>query len=339
MEGLVTTVGVRRPPVVFIRGITPRSGTNYLRDLLALHPGCHKAREPVWEDFALDDSALLERYVRRLSTRWPQSWGVPVPELSAELLRAFGDALVTGLIAGPAGAPSDKLDPRSVVVAKTPSVRGLALFPLLFPDDPLILLVRDGRDVVESLQRSFGWSFERATRAWTIGAQQIIAFQEAQRGSLDQRWLLLRYEDVLLTPLKSAAPVLSLAGLNPDDLDPQKVDALPVRGSSTFGTGEQGVHWRPTAKDATFTPVRRWAGWTADQHARFNWVAGDAMQTLGYSLEESARGSSLRHRILDGRAAAEETLRRGRRRMRARSAQVPSGTWNVRESSTGLADQ
>ena len=46
----------------------------------------------------------------------------------------------------------------------------------LFPDDYLIVLVRDGRAVVESKQRSFGETFESAAREWAAGAETILRF-------------------------------------------------------------------------------------------------------------------------------------------------------------------
>ena len=44
--------------------ITGRSGTNYVRDLIALHPDCEKARAPIWEDFFLHEAAPLFEFDR-----------------------------------------------------------------------------------------------------------------------------------------------------------------------------------------------------------------------------------------------------------------------------------
>src|SRR5215208_2064957 len=48
---------------IFIHGILPRSGTNFLWDLLLLHPDLTRAREPVNEDLFLAHSAPLVRFV------------------------------------------------------------------------------------------------------------------------------------------------------------------------------------------------------------------------------------------------------------------------------------
>ena len=51
-----------RPSPIFILGISQRSGTNFLFDLLCLHPDCG-APSIKWEDFLVDKSDLLVRYV------------------------------------------------------------------------------------------------------------------------------------------------------------------------------------------------------------------------------------------------------------------------------------
>ena len=304
-----------RPRVIFIRGVTPRSGTNYLRDLLVLHPACQKARAPIWEDFALDDAVLLEQYVKRLFAKWPKGWAVP-SEVGSEVLQALGDGLITSLIGN---------DPESTVVAKTPSVSGLDSFSRLFPTDRLVLLVRDGRDVVVSLERSFGWSFERAVREWTRGAETIVRYCDANRAEEGTRWQLVRYEDLLSDLASSLADLVSFAGLAEGLLDVEEARRLPVRGSSTFGLTEGRVHWRPTEQDATFNPVRRWADWDLQRHKRFNWVAGEAMRQLGYELRLDSAPSSgqLRNRAMDVQAMLAAGGRAARRRAREASFGLP----------------
>ena len=64
---------------------------------------------------------------------------------------------------------------------------------------------------------------------------------------------------------------------------------LPVTGSSTDGKNPDGsLDWAPTEKAENFRPLERWSEWTAEQHERFNAVAGPAMTALGYQLEPGA---------------------------------------------------
>jgi hypothetical protein len=45
---------------IFILGIMPRCATNFLSNLLLLHPDC-VPRDTVWEDFTIARSDLLKR--------------------------------------------------------------------------------------------------------------------------------------------------------------------------------------------------------------------------------------------------------------------------------------
>lgn len=278
-----------RPRVIFIRGITTRSGTNYLSDLMALHPQCDHARRPIWEDFSLDDADQLERYVARLSRRWPAHWEVPVGDIRAQLLREFGDGLVRTLVAHPER-------PGTVTIAKSPSVRGLEHFFAMFPGDPLLVLVRDGRSVVESMMRSFGQSFDRAARDWAAGADAVLRFRSRHLSSEGTRWLLLRYEDIVLDVRLAIRRIADIADLDPDAIDLSAATALPVRGSSSFQRDDGDVHWRGVPQDESFKPLERASTWDEERHRRFNWIAGEQMVELGYSLTGSAT-SDLADRI------------------------------------------
>ena len=46
------------PRPIFILGIMPRSGTNFLHQLITLHPAC--VSSPVWEDFLIYPAPLLD---------------------------------------------------------------------------------------------------------------------------------------------------------------------------------------------------------------------------------------------------------------------------------------
>lgn len=267
---------------IFIRGIAPRCGTNYLRDLLLLHPDVDRARAPVWEDFSLDDAAVLRRYAREVTAHWPTGWGVDTAAVRAELMAALGQAVKNVLIG---------TGPRTVV-AKTPSTVGIELFPQLFPDDVLVVLVRDGRSVVESLVRSFGWSRERAALEWRRSADRVSAYVAAHGTDSPRRWLLLRYEDVLEAPAEAVDRVALLAGLRTGAVSEAAARQLPVRGSSEFGRNGDRVHWKPVERSESFHPERRWQHWDAATLRRFNWVAGAAMTRLGYELEGPVPGGA-----------------------------------------------
>jgi len=68
------TVGDRvdgnRAEPIFIHGILPRSGTNFIWDLLLLHPDCSRGREPVNEDLFLEHSEHLTAFATAVQRAW-----------------------------------------------------------------------------------------------------------------------------------------------------------------------------------------------------------------------------------------------------------------------------
>ena len=176
-------------------------------------------------------------------------------------------------------------------VLKSPSVRNVRLFFELFEDAALLVLVRDGRSVVESGMRSFDWDFETAVRDWVAAADVVIDFRR-QMGDRPLPWALVRYED-LVTDLRSElTSALVAVGLDPGDYDFEAAGALPVKGSSTFRGGEGDVHWAPVDRTGDFRPLERWTDWPRSLHERFNWLAGEQLRRLGYEPTVAADGAS-----------------------------------------------
>ncbi|MGH8875642.1 MAG: sulfotransferase, partial [Acidimicrobiia bacterium] len=159
--------------IVFLLGVAPRSGTNFLEQLLALHPDCSPG-VPLREDHVLHHSELLDAYVERLSDRWSRQphWGVHAG--LAEALRSHLGAGLSQFLRAqiePPGlvdeVPEVMSDVHRLVkpssrylIAKTPRVSNLRNWLRYFPAAPAVILVRDGRSVAESTVRSWGSNWE-----------------------------------------------------------------------------------------------------------------------------------------------------------------------------------
>ena len=281
--------GLRADPI-FIHGILPRSGTNFLADLLLLHPDCAPGLDPVREDLFLDRSESLARYVEELEAAWDPRWG-PLTGVRSRLSASLGDGLVAFL----------RVDRERRLVTKSPSVRHLDRFFTFFPGASLLVLVRDGRSVTESAMRTFGWSFERAAHAWVEAADEIDRFRRAFAGS-PTPWRLVRYEDLLEDLDATVLDVLRSVGLDPDAYDFEAARRLPVRGSSFHhGPDRTEVHWDPVPRSEGFAPAERWRGWNRERIDRFEWLAGPQLRAFGYGTGEGRRPvhASLRHLARD----------------------------------------
>jgi hypothetical protein len=296
---------IRPADAIFILGVTPRSGTNYLSALLCSHPDCASAREPVHEDLFLQHAHLLRAYTSAVRTAWDPGWGVFPEDLPDKLHERLGEALISFLW----------MEPGRRLVTKSPSVQNLDFFFTLFRHSRLLILIRDGRSVVQSAMSTFGWDFDTAARLWNQGAEEIRRFDEANRDS-GLPYRIVRYEDLVIALEPTMAEILDFLALDRERFNFPGAAQLPVRGSSAFfGPGRSEVNWEPAAKDATFAPLERWRAWEPRLHERFAWIGGTNLQYFGYDATPARPTSTLwpiRQRVLDGRWRTRRLARRAR---------------------------
>lgn len=221
----------------------------------------------------------LDQYVDRVSQQWNPSWG-DIDRLRDQLMANLGVGLTSFL---------DERSGAGRTVTKTPSVKNLECFLKLFPEAYLVVLVRDGRAVIESGIQSFGWNREWATHKWVEAADRIVRFDQKHRQA-DARYLIVRYEDLYDNLEGELRGILEFVGLDPDVYDFRAASQLPVRGSSKIREEGAELHWKPVAKPENFDPVSRYGHWTRAQHERFNWIAGQHLERLGYTPQRISSG-------------------------------------------------
>ena len=256
---------------IFILGILQRSGTNFLYNLLLLHPACGDPA-PVWEDFLCHHADLLSIYVDRVSRGWKMD-GVDTSNLKWEVYEHIGNGIVDFLQSRTGGKR---------LVAKTPSVQNLDCFFKLFPKAKLIIVVRDGRALVESGRRSFGWNYEIAMRRWAEAATVIRAFQE-QIKDFSSQYILVRYEDLYRDVENEVKRILAFLDLDSSLYDFEAARNLPIIGTSELKQwGEKSLHWDPVQKKEGFDPLHRSDKWKRALNERFNHIAADQPAHFGY---------------------------------------------------------
>jgi hypothetical protein len=260
---------------IFIIGIEHRCGTNFLSDLLALHAECCRPLS-IGEDFFVHHAHVLQRYAVCLHESWNADWRKSVSQV--EIGAALGRGLLS-LLTEQANRPARHL------ITKTPRADRIGLFPWLFPDQPLLVLIRDGRSVVESAVRSFGWTYRKAASRWCQGARKILEFEGRRESNC--RSLVVRYEDLVTNLTAELHRILAFLRLDPAGYDFEAAAAMPVRGSSTLASQGQDLHWKPVPKTIGFDPLNRAAGWTPRQQRQFLISAGAYQQLLGYGVEGS----------------------------------------------------
>lgn len=258
---------------VFILGIHPRSGTNFLRSLLLIHKDCVGILD---EDYLIAYSNLLSNYVTAIDRNWRNKSSYDVDHLH-KLKSAIRNCMLSLTL-------DIKKSPDLRLVLKSPTVRNLGNFYEYFGHSYLIILVRDGRAVTQSYMDSFGGRFSENISHWAEGAKEIEQFCN-RYGLEGPRHLIVKYED-LITDLQSELKrILQKIHLDPQRLDFNQAASMPVIGSSTMRHEETGqVHWQPVAKPDGFDPLRRTAHWSSFRESRFNWLAGKEAEKLGYKI-------------------------------------------------------
>ena len=120
-------------------------------------------------------------------------------------------------------------------------------------------------------------------RSWAAAAAELRRFVNADQGRHDDRYLIVRYEDLVKDHRTSLAAIFRFLELDDAVFDFEAAARLPVRGSSAyFGPGHDSVHWEPVPRGADFDPTDRWRSWSRAQLQRFEWIAGDELRYLGY---------------------------------------------------------
>lgn len=277
---------------VFVLGIMPRSGTNYLRNLLCLHPECVPGA--ISEDALVENSHLLMKYVAKNHFQWETEGRLPAIQADELLVKGIGDGLLTFLKRARCRAmvPQPGLEGNArYMVTKTPSVRNINNFFRLFPDEKLLILVRDGRSLVESINLSFGYRREDSIRNWANAARNILSVQKKWEAE-GKQFLIIKYEELYQHTEQEMKKICSFLGLDSKKYDFDKALNLAVVGSSVFKR-EGEVNWRPVEKTSDFDPIARSAGWTRWQHERFNWLAAKELTLLGYEPVRFEQGNPI----------------------------------------------
>ena len=288
---------------IFVVG-APRSGTTWLHQLLAAHPGVATGGES--HVFCEGVDALLANHADPDPHMMLSTW---VTE--AELVTGVRK-LVDGIFA----AMRDRQRPSAThIVDKTPNhVPYAASLARVYPDASFVHIIRDARDVAGSAKDLWGgWSEWRSSGAG--GAIWRRAVLDNREHLAPLRYYEVRYEDLLGDPIAGVASILDFVALDHDDEF--------VKRAVDFGKAPINV--RPSD---TRIGVRKWSG-DARADRQVVLAAGDLMVELGYLTEEERRriasAASPRDRVDDLATVVSSNVRR-----RAHDASVAAGRLRLR---------
>lgn len=263
--------GINNPPAIILHGVTQRSGTNYIGELLGLHPNVCQYPGQLKEIPFLALGGDLLYVQKKFISYYPKNLAIFG---ECDLLPLFGSSLIAYLY-------SFVSDGQRILI-KVPSVQYLVYFPALFPFERLLLLVRDGRDVVTSSLKTWPErKFSDECMRWDRSARMIIEFKE-ELVRTKTKWLVAKYEETLQDPKTFVQNVCQQFELDSTIYPYDQIETIPVIGSSVHK--EEGeVTWQPIKKNDDFNPIGRWHEWTPRKKQIFKKIAGQTLIELGYS--------------------------------------------------------
>lgn len=272
--------GEEYQPAIFIHGVLPRSGTNYLSDLMKRHKDVFSYTYHFFEfpllSFTGEVKDLQSDFNRRIA-RYPGS-------LKAFEFSAYINA---GMMKNLQALSESKKN----MLFKYPFVHYLDLFRTFFPRDFLILILRDGRDVVSSSVRTFGTGFFKKNfsdycREWDFATQCILKYCQGNSCS-NPRTVVVKYEDLYKDPQTTIHKILHALHLDPKRFDFNGISHQPIRGSSALSNNKGRVTWEPQERQDDFNPIGRWGDWPIRQKRQFKTYAGRSLIAAGYAKDNN----------------------------------------------------
>lgn len=278
---------------VIVRGIMPRSGTNFLGDVLHYHPDVAIWPRKFWEFTPIRFSPLLRKYLEAIQSSSHSSDFNPA-EFAPHLGRAWLDFLNSG---------TEKKAP--CILVKEPSVDHLDFQYELFPEARTLVVVRDGRDVIESgLKAGFllgprnlwnrhhwrrlipGEEFRILCRRFQEAADRLQDFVSRRTDLFSSdRVRVVKYESIVEDQEAATRSLLGWLGLNAETFDWEGLRSMKVRGSSFLKNSQGQMDFGDgCAKPKDFRPVGRWSEWSQGKLRDFERIAGVGLRSLGYSV-------------------------------------------------------
>ena len=261
--------GQKNGPAIFVHGVMPRSGTVYTGEILRLHPELHAYPNEIWEIPFLELTGDILNAQKHFFKAYPQNKG-KVGDL--DFLALFGASIMAYLHNF---TPEGKR-----ALLKIPDAQYISYFDAVFPHENILLLLRDGRDVVNSTIRTWPtMDFSDICKRWALSAKAMLDFWKKKSGSTGV--MLVKYEEVIRAPDAFVRKFCKHFGLDEGIFPFEKIKAISVRGSSEIKDSGK-VTWEASKKPAGFNPIGRWHSWPARHKKSFKMIAGEALIETGY---------------------------------------------------------
>jgi len=221
-------------PSVMIYGVMPRSGTVMLGELLRLHPDLSAFPNDLWEIPFLAETPHISSFNEAFFDNYGQN---RERMQNGDLPALFGAAFLRYLL--------DHVPAQQRLLVKEAGCRYLHQLPAYFPDEQVLLLMRDGRDIVHSTLRTWpSMDFKEVCLEWAMSAETMLSYQQrsAAQGEANNKAWLVRYEDVLADQPGFIRQACETFGLDVDRFDFSQIEQVRVIGKQSVAFHLEMLH-------------------------------------------------------------------------------------------------
>jgi len=257
---------------IFIIGIAGRSGTHYLKQLLIKHNDIEKSILKR-EDHFISELNYLDLYVKNISYYWKRK----DPEHEKNIINSLKIGLGKGIIDF---AKADKK--AKYFLLNTPYTHNIQLFEKFFPNNKLIIITRNAKDLVESGVRSKFWNYEEGFELWNKSAKRLIEFQKKSNYPIK----IVKYEDLFLDTENQLNKIFEYLELKNENYIFENAKNIAVQGSSDAKNDKKNWEYKNIKKTDNFKPLSRAEKWGVLKKWRYNWKCGKNSLLLNYEDEE-----------------------------------------------------
>jgi len=254
---------------IFIIGITGRSGTHYLKQLLKKHPEIEN-NILKREDHFVSELNYLEQYVKNISYYWKRKDKEHEDNIIRNLKIGLGNGILSSV---------NKHNGENYYLLNTPYTHNIDLFPEYFPNKKLIIITRNAKDLVESGVRSNFWNYEEGLELWNRSAKRIIEFQK------NNNPFIVKYEELFTDTNSKLIEICNYLNINTEDYPFEKLEDIPIQGSSDAKNKNDKWVYKNKNKSADFKPLSRSENWSLVRRWRFNWKCEKNSEILNYKTE------------------------------------------------------
>jgi hypothetical protein len=263
--------------VLYICSPTQRSGTNFIANILSqseeLYPV--STTEHLSEQFVYSHADKLAEYISQTTAYWGK-W-LKYNDLKKQQLDLFahiGDGIVGRFSAD-----------QRVPLLRTPDAGNLDYFFPMFPNGQLVVIIRDGRDTVDSFIKSFAddWAFRKMCARWAERVDLVYDLKEIlEKSGLSQQIHFVKYEDLNTNPKPVMEDLLPRLGLDVAKYNWNQLSKIPVVGSSTIYEEKHKDFWQEKEKQDASKFSNKWRSWTPGKRKIFKRIAGSQLIRAGY---------------------------------------------------------